>query len=325
MNNIIEVNGLCKRYKSYGRGSSFAETTRSLFVRRAVYVDAVSDISFGVEEGGLLGFIGPNGAGKSTTLKILTGIMYPSAGEVNVLGYTPWRDRRRYVREIGAVFGQKSQLMWDIPPLDAFLLNRTIYNIPRDKFDERLGEMSDILSVSDIIKKPTRQLSLGERMKCEFIMAMLHGPRIVFLDEPTIGLDVVAKDKIRQFIKSMNEKGTTFILTTHDIGDIECLARRVVVINHGRIVFDGGLGELKGRTGNKVSVTLTVKSPFDREPMEGVAEAAYKTDRDAEFLIDTEKISVADFITVMNGRFGISDMSVTRRPIEGTVKELYTM
>lgn len=323
MSRLIEVRNLCKQYKSYRRGGSFLEATKSLFVRKPITIDAVKDISFDVEEGEILGLIGPNGAGKSTTMKILSGIMYPTSGSVDILGFTPWADRKQYVRHIGAVFGQKSQLLWDIPPLDAFLLNKAIYDIPKARFDAILNEMLDLLSIGDIIKKPTRQLSLGERMKCEFVMAMLHSPKIVFLDEPTIGLDVIAKDRIRQFIQKMNRKGVTFILTTHDIGDIESLAKRVMIINHGEIAFDDSIEALTGRTENKRSVLLTVRKPFEEIHLKGVDEYALKTDCEGEFFIDTSVVSIADFIAAMNEQYGIADVSVAHQPIEKIIKELY--
>ena len=225
---IIKVENLTKVFKSYQRGNTFGEAVKSLFVRKPIYVHALKGISFNIEEGELVGFLGPNGAGKSTTLKILTGIMHPSGGKAEIMGYTPWKDRKKYVAKIGAVFGQKSQLLWDIPPVDAFYLNKAIYSIPERSFKKTLHKMVELLGVEELIKKPTRQLSLGERMKCEFIMAMLHKPKIVFLDEPTIGLDVIAKDKIREFILEMNRNGVTFILTTHDLDDIAHLAQRVI-------------------------------------------------------------------------------------------------
>lgn len=325
MNKMIEVDHLCKRYKSYERGSTFQNVTKSLFVRKPIYIDAIKNLSFHVSEGEILGLIGPNGAGKSTALKILTGIMYPTSGSVSVMGMTPWKNRKQYVKNIGAVFGQKSQLLWDIPPLDAFLLNKSIYDIPKDTFDCVLEEMLELLSIADIIKKPTRQLSLGERMKCEFVMAMLHSPQIVFLDEPTIGLDVIAKDKIRQFIQKMNSKGVTFILTTHDIGDIESLAQRVMIINHGEIVFDDSIHTLKGKTESKRSVSIAVKKPFESIKMDGVTDYSLRTDFEGEFFIDTTVISIADFIASMNNRYGISDIVVSQQPIEKIIKELYAL
>ena len=192
--NIIKVDKLTKTFTTYERGGTFREALKSLIVRKKKLVEALKAVSFEIEEGELIGFLGPNGAGKSTTLKILTGILFPTSGTVEIMGYIPWKDRRKYVANIGAVFGQKSQLLFDIPPLDSFLLNQSIYNIPEQAFKKTMNEMVEMLDLEKIVRKPTRQLSLGERMKCEFVMAMLHQPKIVFLDEPTIGLDVIAKD-----------------------------------------------------------------------------------------------------------------------------------
>jgi ABC-2 type transport system ATP-binding protein len=248
---IIQIKHLQKHYTTYQRGHTFKDIVMSLFKRETVDVHAVKDVSFDVEEGELLGYLGPNGAGKSTTLKILTGVLFPTSGDINVMGYSPWKQRKRYVANIGAVFGQKSQLIWDIPPIDAFYMNKAIYSIPTGEFQQRLTDMVEMLGAGDVIQKPTRQLSLGQRMKCEFIMAMLHTPKIVFLDEPTIGLDVIAKDNIREFIVEQNKRGITFILTTHDLDDVEHLAKRVIVINHGELAFDGNMQKLKRHLGQK--------------------------------------------------------------------------
>ncbi|HNX64284.1 MAG TPA: ATP-binding cassette domain-containing protein, partial [Oscillospiraceae bacterium] len=213
---VISVKNLTKTYYTYKRGSGLKETVKSFFHRTKVKINAVEDISFSVEAGEICGILGPNGAGKSTTIKMLCGALFPTFGDILVMGYMPSKERKKYVNYIGAVFGQKSQLIWDIPPIDSFHMNKAIYGIPDDDFNARLNELAGIFEVTEIMQKPTRVLSLGERMKCEFIMAMLHNPKVVFLDEPTIGLDVIAKTKIREFIKRMNESGTTFILTTHD-------------------------------------------------------------------------------------------------------------
>ena len=267
---MIHVSGLRKTFTSYERGSSFREALLSLFIRKRKTVEAVKGISFDIEEGELVGFLGPNGAGKSTTIKILTGILHPTSGSVDIMGFTPWKERKKYVQHIGAVFGQKSQLLWDIPPLDAFYLNQSIYRIPDSEFKKTVNDMIEMLELKDLVKKPTRQLSLGERMKCEFIMAMLHKPRIVFLDEPTIGLDVIAKGIIRDFILEQNKRGITFILTTHDLEDVEQLAKRVIVINHGEIVFDNSMERLKQHLGEKRTVHIATREKINLENREGI-------------------------------------------------------
>ncbi|MDD4296116.1 MAG: ATP-binding cassette domain-containing protein [Ruminiclostridium sp.] len=323
--NIMTVEDLKKTYKTYERGSSFIETLKSLVVRETIIIEALKGISFNVEDGELLGLIGPNGAGKSTTMKILTGVLYPTSGEVNIMGFTPWRQRKNYVSEIGAVFGQKSQLIWDIPPVDSFEMNRAIYAIPRQEFKKRLGLMVEILNVESVVRKPTRQLSLGERMKCEFIMAMLHAPKIVFLDEPTIGLDVVAKDRIRDFIHEMNRNGTTFILTTHDLGDIERLAKRVLVINHGELIFDDGIETLRSVSGSKKVINITTRNELaDFDGVPGISITSRASLFSAELMLDTSITDLNRFTHLVNESNVISDMTIKDPPIENVVKEMYS-
>ncbi len=245
-NSIISVKNLSCSFKKYEREAGFGAAFRSLFKRKFKIVEAVKDISFEVPEGQVLGFIGPNGAGKSTTIKVLTGILYPNKGEVTVLGYHPWKERKDYVKYIGAVIGNKTQLWWDIPALDAFALNKELYEIPKKDYQERLDELLKMLDLKEVSKTPVRKLSLGERMKCEFVASLLHNPKIVFLDEPTIGLDVVAKEKVREFIRKYNkENGTTFFLTTHDMDDIEELCDRIMIIDKGKIIYDGTVEDIR--------------------------------------------------------------------------------
>ncbi|HEY8344941.1 MAG TPA: ATP-binding cassette domain-containing protein [Bacillota bacterium] len=320
---IIKVENLTKVFKSYQRGNTFGEAVKSLFVRKPIYIHALKGISFNIEEGELVGFLGPNGAGKSTTLKILTGIMHPSGGKAEIMGYTPWKDRKKYVAKIGAVFGQKSQLLWDIPPVDAFYLNKAIYSIPERSFKKTLHEMVELLGVEELIKKPTRQLSLGERMKCEFIMAMLHKPEIVFLDEPTIGLDVIAKDKIREFILEMNRNGVTFILTTHDLDDIAHLARRVIVVNHGEIVFDDSLTTLRNYLGVKKIISVSTMRPLPELRLPGIKITNRISDYKAELELDLSTYELNKFIALVNKSSTILDLSVQDPEIEEVIKGLY--
>ncbi|AGC67066.1 ATP-binding transport protein NatA [Thermoclostridium stercorarium subsp. stercorarium DSM 8532] len=321
---MIHVSELKKTFVSYERGSSFTEALLSLFVRKKKIVEAVKGISFDIEEGELVGFLGPNGAGKSTTIKILTGILHPTSGTVNVMGFTPWKERKKYVRHIGAVFGQKSQLLWDIPPLDAFYLNQAIYRIPDDEFKKTVDEMVEMLDLKDLVKKPTRQLSLGERMKCEFIMAMLHKPPIIFLDEPTIGLDVIAKEKIRDFIREQNKKGTTFILTTHDLEDVERLAKRVIVINHGEIVFDGSMDKLKKHLGEKRTLRIATWEKINLAGGDGIDIRKRPSEWDVEVELDLSKINLNEFIQQINEKSKIRDMSIEGPELEEIIKKLYT-
>lgn len=320
---LIEISNLSKTYKTYKRGSGFKETVKSFFKREEVIVKAVDDISFDIAEGEICGLLGPNGAGKSTIVKMLCGALFPTAGEIAVAGYRPAFDRVRYVREIGAVFGQKSQLIWDIPPIDSFNMNKAIYGIDDAVFDARLSELATLLDVGEVMEKPTRVLSLGERMKCEFIMAMLHNPSIVFLDEPTIGLDVIAKSNIREFISRMNKNGTTFILTTHDLDDVERLARRVIIINHGNKVFDGGLAALQTALGQKKVVELTLAAPLETLDVGGVTIAERRSALELTLEVDTQMISIGAFIQKLSKQAAFTDISIKALPMEKIITEIY--
>ncbi len=320
---LIRARGLEKTYVTYRRGTSLGEVVASIFHRQPVSVLALKGIDFSIDEGELVGFLGPNGAGKSTTLKILSGVLHPTAGEATVLGFVPWKERMRYVGHIGAVFGQKSQLIWDIPPLDSFMMNRAIYRIPDAQFTPTLGRLTDMLGIQSVMRQPTRNLSLGERMRCEFVMAMLHGPRVVFLDEPTIGLDVMAKEAIHAFIKEMNRQGVTFILTTHDLDDVERLARRVIVINAGEIVFDDSLQALRRSSGNRKKLTLATER--DQAGMEGpgVSLVERRTPTDCVYELDLDVLDLDGFIAGVSRTRRITDMSIEEPAIENVIKDLY--
>ncbi|MBD2869337.1 ABC transporter ATP-binding protein [Paenibacillus arenilitoris] len=320
---MIEVRNLTKTYRTHERGHTLREVAQNLIRRPMKEVRAVNELSFAVEQGEMVAFLGPNGAGKSTTLKMLTGVLHPTSGEVRALGLVPWKQRRQYVGRIGAVFGQKSQLLWDIPPADAFYMNKAIYGVPDRAYKATLDELVGLLEVGDVMRKPTRQLSLGERMKCEFIMAMLHRPELVFLDEPTIGLDMIAKENIRGFIRSMNRQGVTFILTTHDLGDVEMLAERVVVINHGEIVVDDSLSGLRGRLGDKKSVRITTEAAVPDIGQEGLQILERIGPHELELGIDTSSLPLKRFIREFNEAYGIIDMAIESLPIEAVMKQLY--
>lgn len=320
---IITVDNLVKRYYTYKRGGSFSETIKSFFHRERITVNAVYDISFQVEEGEIAGILGPNGAGKSTTIKMLTGTLYPTSGQISVMDYTPFKERNAYVNHIGAVFGQKSQLVWDIPPIDSFHMNKAIYSIPDKEFKNTLDELTGLFDLEDIIEKPTRVLSLGERMKCEFVMAMLHRPKIVFLDEPTIGLDVIAKQRIRAFIKEMNRKGVTFILTTHDLEDVEQLAQKVIIINHGHKVFDDTLLRLKMNLGSKKLIHLTLAEPINDINLKGVQ--VHEKTSDFEYILEVNlaNSSINTIIKQLAEMCEFSDISIKELPMEKIITEIY--
>ena len=322
---IICVENLSKTYTTYKRGSGFAESLKSFFVRQKVVVSAVDNISFTVKKGSICGLIGPNGAGKSTTIKMLCGTLYPTSGTIQSLGFSPYAQRKKYVSKIGAVFGQRSQLIWDIPPIDSFNMNRAIYEIPKDQYEKRLQYLSDLFELEEVMVKPTRVLSLGERMKCEFIMAMLHQPEIVFLDEPTIGLDIIAKTKIRHYIRQLNEEGTTFILTTHDLEDVGQLADQLIIINHGAIVFDDNLQKLKSHVGEKKVIRLHLEEPFDSslQVFKPVRLLESQSPLEAIIEVDTSHTPISDYIEMLSRNIKFKDISITELPMEEIISRIY--
>ena len=320
---IITVDNLVKSYTTYKRGSGFDETIKSFFKRERVDINAVNDISFEIEKGCICGILGPNGAGKSTTIKMLCGALYPTSGKIDVMGYSPAKDRVKYVHKVGAVFGQKSQLIWDIPPIDSFAMNRAIYDIPKEDYEKRFKEMTELFDIGEVIHKPTRVLSLGERMKCEFVMAMLHQPKIVFLDEPTIGLDVIAKAKIREFISEMNRKGTTFILTTHDLEDVEQLAHKVIIINHGKKVFDDSLQSLKSTLGNKKIITLSLNAPYTGETLGGTKVIRGDNPYEISLEADLDKQGIRDLLNNLNETVNFADISIKELPMDMIITRIY--
>ena len=244
----IQLSGISKHYKVYERPEGKWGLLKGAFIRNTKIINALNGISFSINQGELVGLIGPNGAGKSTTVKIMSGILTPDQGTCVIHGRIPWKQRMAHVADIGVVFGQRSQLWWDVPVMDSFSLLRDIYDIPEDDFRIRIAELTAALDIGDILKTPARQLSLGQRMRCELAAALLHRPKLLFLDEPTIGLDAVSKLALRAFLKEENEKtGVTVLLTTHDMDDVEALCRRVMVIGHGSLLYDGGLEGLKAR------------------------------------------------------------------------------
>ena len=241
----ISVKNLVKTYQVFKKEPGILGTFKSLVSRKYEKVKAVDDISFSIKEGELVGFIGPNGAGKTTTLKCLSGLLYPTSGEISVLNFKPWQRKRQFLTNISFVMGQKNQLWWDLPAIETFLLNKEIFEINDSQFKKTLGELVDLLDAKDILNIQVKRLSLGQRMKCELIAALIHLPKVLFLDEPTIGLDVVMQEKLREFVKSYNKNfHSTIILTSHYMEDVQNLAKRVIVINFGKIVFDGLLTEL---------------------------------------------------------------------------------
>ncbi len=253
---MITMEHVCKSYKVAKRDAGFKEACKSLFCREYETIQALSDVSFTIRDGEMVGYIGPNGAGKSSTIKILSGILTPDSGTCDVNGRVPWKDRIRHVKEIGVVFGQRTQLWWDVPVIDSFALLKDIYSIPEEIYQANKEELTRRLSLSELLRTPTRQLSLGQRMRCEIAASLLHSPKVLFLDEPTIGLDAVSKLAVRDFILRQNElHGTTVILTTHDMQDIEALTKRIILIGKGKILMDGTLEDIR-KSGENMDETV---------------------------------------------------------------------
>ncbi|RLE45350.1 ABC transporter [Candidatus Woesearchaeota archaeon] len=323
MKPIIHVKNLKKVYKTHTREPGVFSAVKSLFFRKYKFIHALRGVSFDIGEGELVGFIGPNGAGKSTTIKALAGILYPSSGELEVLGFSPWKERVRYVKNIGVVFGQKTSLFWDLPPVDAFYLNKVLYDIPDNKFRSRLNFLIKTFDAEDIVKKPVRDLSLGERMKCEIINAVLHNPRIVFLDEPTIGLDVVAKDKFREFVLDVNKKfKTTFLVTTHDLQDIERLCKRVIIINHGLIVYDGDISKIKEKFLNYKFIKVKFIDKIKSFKFKG-CKIIERSDYELSLKLDVKQQPVKALINYLLVNFDVADIVVSDPPIEDVIQKVF--
>ncbi|PYI51781.1 ABC transporter ATP-binding protein [Paenibacillus flagellatus] len=320
---MISVEGLSKSFKVAKRSTGLRQAAKSLFVRDYTVVKAIDGITFQIPSGEIAGYIGPNGAGKSTTIKMLSGILVPDAGTCTIMGYTPWKDRTAYVKHIGVVFGQRTQLWWDVPVIDSFELLRDIYKVPDAEFKRNFDLLVETLELQPIIHTPVRQLSLGQRMRCEIAASLLHGPDILFLDEPTIGLDAVSKIAVRQFIKTINkEKGVTVILTTHDMNDIEALADRILLIGNGSLLYDGTLQSLRTRFGAGKTITIDYRESSDPLDIPGTTLVSRSAER-AVLAVDTEQAKISDVIARLSARVELLDVAVESRPIEETIVRLY--
>ena len=323
---IISVTDLHKHFKVNKHRSGLAGAVRGLFSTESTLVRAVDGISFSVEPGELVGYLGPNGAGKSTTLKMLTGLLVPTSGQLLSNGHVPWRERKTYVARIGAVFGQRTTLWWDLPVIESLELLQYVYKVPRERFRHNLAEFRELLELGPFMNTPVRSLSLGQRMRADICAALLHEPDLLFLDEPTIGLDVVAKERIRQFIRHINrERGVTVLLTTHDLSDVEKLCERVMIIDHGRLLYDGQLAALRDRFGGKRELVV------DFAEDEGAAadlsvDGATIIERDGPRVVYSfgrETISASGLISLLSARYRIRDLSVREPDIEDTIRRIY--
>ena len=320
---LIKAEKLDKTFRIYQRGEGIRGYLKSFISRDYEEVHAVEDLDLEIDEGEMIGYIGANGAGKSTTVKMLTGILEPSSGKIEVDGLDPHRHRKKNAMNIGVVFGQKTQLWWDLPVRESFKLLKEVYEVSDEDYEARIDEFDEVLQLSDFWDQPVRKLSLGQKMRCELAAAFLHHPKIVYLDEPTIGLDVAVKERIRDFIKKMNEeKDITVMLTTHDIGDIEDLCDRVVVLDQGRKIYDGELNTLVNRfTSRRLVMELRDGEDFDIE-MEGIKEVK-KEEGSVEVVFDRDIISASDLMREILDSYDVLDFKIREPDIESVVKKVY--
>lgn len=320
---LIKAEDLNKTFKVYQRGEGITGYLKSFLKREYREVKAVENLNLEINEGEMIGYIGANGAGKSTTVKMLTGILKPTSGEITVDGRNPNKERKKNAKNIGVVFGQKTQLWWDLPVKESFKLLKEIYEVPEKEYQERIEEFDEVLQLSEFWEQPVRKLSLGQKMRCEIAAAFLHHPKIVYLDEPTIGLDVAVKERIREFIKKMNdEESITVMLTTHDIGDIEDLCDRVVVLDEGKKIYDGELDSLVDQfTSRRLIMELRDGEEFELS-MSGVKEVELDEGQ-VEILFDREKISASDLMKEILNRYDVLDFKIREPDIESVVKKVY--
>lgn len=321
----ISVSHLSRRFTTHVKRPGFAGAVRGLFRREYVTKTAVDDVSFSIEPGEFVGFLGPNGAGKTTTLKILSGVLHPTSGEASVLGHVPWKREAALQKRFALVLGQKNQLWMDLPAFDSFLLNRDIYEISQAAFDAKVDELSELLDLKKLLHIPVRKLSLGERMKCEVAVSLLHSPEILFLDEPTIGLDIVSQVRLREFLREYNARtGITVILTSHYMADIQALCKRVIVIDEGRAIFDGELRNLVSSAASRRAIRLTLT----REP--SITELAAIKAMDGEAAPDGYQLTIAvprdqvpEHVTELLALLPVEDLTVEDMAVESVIKDLF--
>jgi len=320
---IIELKKLNRTYEYYKKQPGLKASIKGLFKREKLYTEAVKNIDFSIEKGELVGFLGPNGAGKTTTLKMLSGILHPTSGEVKVLGYTPFERKKEYQKQFALVMGQKHQLFWDLPAIDSFVLNKEIYEISDKEFKRNLNELVELLDIKDVIDVQVRKLSLGQRMKCELVAALLHKPKILFLDEPTIGLDVVAQKNIRDFIKKYNEKkNTTIILTSHYMEDISQLCKRVIIINFGKIIYDGQLDDLIKKYAPYKLLNITFNKSVARKDVDSYGIIDKFSSYNVIFKIDREKVKDVA-AKILTSKLPVDDILIDEVEVDEVVRRIF--
>ncbi len=323
---MIEVRSLRKAFRVPVREAGLLAALGSVFRRRYRTVVAVDDVSLSIERGERVGFLGPNGAGKTTTLKMLAGLLHPTSGTLTVDGHEPSRREPDYLRKIMLVLGQKQQLLWDLPPTDTFDLNAAIFDVPRDQYVKTLDELVELLDLGDVVKKPTRQLSLGERMKCELVAALIHRPKVLFLDEPTLGLDVTMQATLRAFVRRYNEQeGATLLLTSHYMEDVTALCPRVIVVDRGRVTYDGSREELARQVRPVKRVTLRLARAATAEEVQAALGDGVRvvTHDAAELSVEVDRANVGECVSRALSRLPVTDISVEDPPLEEIMRELF--
>lgn len=320
---FIKVKNLNKSFRVSKRNSGLKNAIKSFFKREYDIINAVDNISFEIKKGEIVGYIGPNGAGKSTTIKMLCGILVPDSGTMKIAGYDPIKERRKYVSNIGVVFGQRSQLSWDIPAEDSFDLLKDIYSIPNEIYQNNKDELVKLLKIEDIIKRPLRTLSLGQRMRCEIAASLLHSPEILFLDEPTIGLDATSKVIVREFIKKINKtKRVTIILTTHDMGDIASLANRIILIGKGKILYDGSINTLKQKYGSLKSIEIITKNKIENLKIKGI-KSIDKIPDGYKIIFDSKITSISNMLNYLSNNYDVEDIEIDNEDIDKIILNMY--
>ena len=321
---FIEVQNISKDFKVNKRSAGIPGMIANMFVPKYEIKHAVKNLSFTIEKGEMVGFIGPNGAGKSSTIKMLSGILCPDSGSISVNGFVPYKQRKSYVGKIGVVFGQKSQLQWDLPVIDSFELLRAIYRIPEEKYKRNLERFTEMLDMKDFINQPVRQLSLGQRMRSDIVASLLHSPEIVFFDEPTIGVDIIGKETIRNFIRELNEQDkVTMIFTTHDMQDIEQTCKRIIIIDKGTLMFDGSLQDIRGKYGTTRRLIAEFNEEVSVEPISKVA-IENLGDRKMSFTFDNNVVDVNKLMHEVLEKYSVHDVTVAEPEIESIIQKMYT-
>ncbi len=324
MASIIKFENICKNFKVPQKAEGRFKMIKNFFCRKHRIIEALKDVSFSIQEGEIVGYIGPNGAGKSTTIKIMSGILTPTSGTCVIDGLVPWQNRKTFVKNIGVVFGQRSQLWWDVPVIDSFELLKDIYKIPDDKYKETLQLLNSALNIEDLLGRPLRQLSLGQKMKCELAASLLHRPKILFLDEPTIGLDAITKLAVRDFIKYINKEwGTTIILTTHDMNDIEALTNKIILIGKGRILYQGSFEKIKEKYSDEKTIEVEFAKDYNKVSLAGYKVIEHNLRFATLKTLPNTKFHTTDFINQISKKYEVVDFQVSSLSVDEILAKLY--